>query len=131
MSAMEAERDIAVLLNRYGHIIDERHWDELSGIFTDDAVFDATDFGSSVRTSLAQLRSDFEALGHRHPIAHHATNIVIQLLSGGTARVDSKGICLRDDGSVFSAVYRDEVTRTPDGWRISRRVALLRRPHQS
>jgi SnoaL-like domain len=125
MSDAEAEHDIAGLLNRYGHIIDERHWDQLAQIFVPDLVFDASDFGSHIRTSLAQLRSDWEAI--EHPLAHHATNIVIEFLGSDRARVDSKGICLRRDGSVFSAVYRDEVIRTADGWRISRRAALLRR----
>ena len=44
------------LLALYGHLIDERQWSRLDEVFTDDLVFDATDFGLGVTHSLDELR---------------------------------------------------------------------------
>ncbi len=127
MLAADDERELVRLVNLYGHLIDQRRWDDLGLIFTADLAFDASDFGAPVRTSLAQLRSDWAALGHGHPIAHHATNIVITPAAEGSADIHSKGLCLRADGSTFSAVCQDKAVRTAEGWRICRRTASLRR----
>lgn len=122
------EREITRLATEYGHLVDARRWSEFDRIFTEDAVFDSTDFGSSLREGLAVLQRDFAALGDGHPICHHATNIVVDLVDGDRARVRSKGFCIRADGSTFSCIYLDEAVRTDRGWRLSRRTALLRRP---
>jgi hypothetical protein len=63
-----------------------------------------------------------------HPLAHHATNIVVTQEHDGTVRVVSKGIGVGHSGRVGSAVYRDVVVRTPNGWRLSHRIVELRRP---
>lgn len=48
-----------------GHLIDEKRWDELDQVFTADAVYDATDFGYEVDTSLAALVARWKT--DRHP----------------------------------------------------------------
>jgi hypothetical protein len=127
-SVVSDERAIERLLNIYGHCIDDRDWDGMRQVFTADVVFDSTDFGSPVRHGFQRLRDDFAALGDGHPICHHATNIVVDLHDAAFATVRSKGFCIRADGSVFSCVYLDEAVRDDEGWRLRRRVALLRRP---
>jgi hypothetical protein len=121
------EHDITRLANEYGHLVDGRRWSEFGSVFTEDVVFDSTDFGSPVRTGLDVLQHDFAALGDGHPICHHATNIVVDLLDDDRARMRSKGFCLRSDGTMFSCIYLDEAVRTDRGWRLSTRTALLRR----
>jgi hypothetical protein len=44
------------LLALYGHLIDERQWSRLGEVFTEEVVFDATDFGLGVTQSLDELR---------------------------------------------------------------------------
>jgi hypothetical protein len=115
------------LLAWYGHVIDERWWDELHTVFTPDVVFDASDFGQPVTTSLAALRDHWAGDEAQHPLAHHATNVVVTQDPDGTVRVLSKGIGVGPRGRVGSVTYRDVVVRTPAGWRIARRTPTLRR----
>lgn len=116
------------LLALYGHLIDERRWDDLDQVFTVDLVYDAVDFGIEVTTSLEALRAQWSGDESMHPLAHHATNIVITEDADGTVRVLSKGIGVGPKGRVGSVTYRDVVTRAEDGgWRLAQRTAVLRR----
>ena len=120
---------ICELLGRYGHLIDQRRWDDLAAdVFTEDVVFDATSFGHAVTTSSAELIEHWRSDLSMHPLAHHVTNIVITEDGDGTVRVLSKAIGVGRKGRVGSATYDDVVVRTPEGWRLSRRIAVLRRP---
>ena len=116
------------LLGLYGHLIDQRRWDDLAQVFTEDMVFGATSFGQEVTTSRQELIERWRTDLSMHPLAHHVTNIVITEDSDGTVRVLSKAIGVGRKGRVGSATYEDVVVRTPEGWRLSRRVAILRRP---
>jgi hypothetical protein len=117
------------LLARYGHLLDERQWDALDRVFTDDVVYDATDFAMPVTRSLAALIAEWtsDTGMARHPVAHHATNVVVTEDADGTVRVLSKGLGVGAGGRVGSVVYRDIAVRTPDGWRLAERVVTLRR----
>jgi hypothetical protein len=64
----------------------------------------------------------------RHPLAHHATNVLIEADGDPCrARAVSKRLGVLKDGRVGSVTYADRVVRTPAGWRIAERVATLRR----
>lgn len=115
------------LLGLYGHVIDERRWQDMDRVFTDDIEFDSSDFGTGVSTSLDELREKWSTDLTQHPVAHHATNIVITEDDDGTVRVLSKGLGVGRKGRVGSAVYRDVVVRTDAGWRLRTRQATLRR----
>lgn len=112
------------LINLYGHIVDERQWSRMGELFTDDVIFDMTSFGPDIIIGLEALRTCFRELD-RHPLAHHATNILIEE-DDGAARVSSKGISLRH-GEMGSTVYRDRLRREAGGWRIAHRIAIKRR----
>jgi 3-phenylpropionate/cinnamic acid dioxygenase small subunit len=116
------------LLAIYGHLIDERQWSRLGEVFTPDAVFDATDFGLGVTHSLDELRDAWTGPNAAHPLAHHATNIVITEDADGVVRVLSKVIGVGNKGRVGSGTYRDVVVNTPDGWRLASRTVTLRHP---
>ena len=115
------------LLGLYGHLIDERCWSRLEEVFTDDVVYDATDFGMPVTTSLDDLRDHWAGDESIHPLAHHATNVVVTEDPDGTVRVLSTGIGVGPKGRVGSVTYRDVVVRTPSGWRLAERTPVLRR----
>jgi hypothetical protein len=119
---------IQELLGLYGHIIDERRWDAMELVFATDVVYDATDFGHATTHSLDELRTHWASDESIHPLAHHSTNVVVTEDPDGTVRVLSKGIGVGRRGRVGSAVYRDVVVKTDDGWRLSYRRAELRRP---
>ena len=116
------------LLGLYGHIIDERRWSEMELVFTDDVIYDPTSFGHEITTSLEDLRTHWMGDEAMHPLAHHATNIVVSEDPDGTVRVLSKGLGVGFKGRVGSAVYRDVVVKTADGWRLAHRIAEHRKP---
>lgn len=116
------------LLAHYGHLVDDRRWEALHLVFTDDVHYDASDFGLPVTDSIAALVAVWERPGTPHPLAHHATNVVVTEDPDGTVRVLSKGIGVGPGGRVGSVVYRDVVVRAPAGWRLRSRRVELRRP---
>jgi hypothetical protein len=112
------------LINLYGHVVDERQWSRLGELFTEDTVFDMTSFGPEILQGLEALHNCFRDLPE-HPLAHHATNILIET-NGGEVDVVSKGVSLRH-GEMGSTVYRDRLRKMPQGWRIAHRIATKRR----
>ena len=115
------------LLALYGHIIDEREWSRVGELFTANTVYDMSAFGLGVVRGVDAIRELWSRPGAIHPLAHHATNIVVSEDADGTVRVLSKGLGVGPNGRVGSVVYRDVVERTDAGWRFSARAAYLRR----
>jgi len=119
--------EIAELMARYGNIIDNRQFSRISEVFDDEAVYDVTDFGMGVLRGPAAV-VDAWTLTTDHPLAHHVTNVEIEVDTDGTIRVCSKIIGVGRNGRCGSATYRDIVVRSAAGWRIRERVVTLRRP---
>jgi limonene-1,2-epoxide hydrolase len=115
------------LLALYGHIIDEREWQRVEELFTPDCVYDMSEFGLPRVSGAAAIRALWSRADAAHPLAHHATNIVIREDADGTVRVLSKGLGVGPNGRVGSVVYRDVVVRTAQGWRFTARTGQLRR----
>lgn len=118
------------LLHLYGHLVDDRAWSDLDQVFTADVVYDASDFDMPVTRALDELVAEWtsEHGMQRHPLAHHATNIVVSQDDDGTVRVRSKGIGVGGGGRVGSVTYLDVAVRTAAGWRLAARTVTLRRP---
>lgn len=115
------------LLGLYGHIIDAAQWYRLDELFTDDILFDASAFdGVAVSQGLEALQDYWSAPDTPHPFAHHATNIVITMLTTDRAEVLSKGIGVGRKGRVGSVTYLDILRKEPIGWRIAHRIARPR-----
>ncbi|WP_206066280.1 nuclear transport factor 2 family protein [Novosphingobium sp. ERN07] len=123
---MEDRFAIHELIALYGHLIDEGEWHRLGELFTDDIVFDTSAFEhGEITEGLARLAADWATPGWPHPVAHHATNIVIRTLELDRAEVLSKGIGVGRKGRVGSVTYRDTLVKSAAGWRIKHRVAQL------
>lgn len=117
------------LVNLYGIVIDERDWARVPELFTDDVVYDMSELGLGVIHGAAAVRDFWIANEHLHPVAHHATNVVVTPgADADTAAVISKGLGVGRNGRVGSVTYRDTVRRRPEGWRIAARHARLRMP---
>ena len=117
--------EIHELPGRYGDAIDDRNWEGLGRVFTDDATFDLTDLGGPVLRGLDEIRRymDTEAT---HPQTHLMTNIYADEQPGG-AKLCFR-LVARQKGGVFgTASYYDDVVKTPSGWRVQHRVVTLRR----
>jgi ketosteroid isomerase-like protein len=119
--------EINELAARYGNVVDDRDWDRLDSVFTSDAVFELHGFPvSDLRfDGLAAIREFMT--GSRHPVAHHVTNVEIDVSSDGVG-LRSKVMGSGHRGRVGSADYRDRLRKTEHGWRIAHRVVSLRRP---
>jgi len=130
-SMLTTEDQLALhqLISLYGHIIDERQFSRSHELFTHDVRYDVTDFNAGVHVGIDAIIGLWKATD-RHPLAHHATNIIVTQDADGTTRVVSKGIGVLPDGKAGTTVYKDIVVKTSQGWRIKDRVALRRSPEK-
>jgi hypothetical protein len=131
MLAVEDHIAITQLLNLYGHVIDLREWDRLGEVFVEDLVFDPSQMGTERMEGLANLIARWSSEESNHPLAHHATNILIWEDPDGTVRAQSKGYGPRPGGGGRTITYKDVVRRTPQGWRLARRTALVMNPRSN
>jgi hypothetical protein len=115
------------LLGLYGHIIDAREWQRVDELFTHDCTYDMTEFGLGVVHGAKAVGALWAGADAAHPLAHHATNIIVSEAPDGTVRVLSKGLGVGPNGRVGSVTYRDVVVRTAGGWRFAARTGELRR----
>src|SRR5271169_3954292 len=72
------------LLALYGHIIDERQWARADELFTPRTVYDMREFGLGVVQGTAAIRELWSRPNAAHPLAHHATNILVSVDPDGT-----------------------------------------------
>jgi ketosteroid isomerase-like protein len=128
MALTEQDRiDITDLINLHGHLTDAGKLDQAGELFAPDVTEDLDDFGLGSLHGTAAIREAALALGNANPVGHHVTNIVITQIDDRSARVQSKGIGIKADGTAGSVVYDDIVTRQPDGWKISYRKVTGKR----
>jgi len=128
MELSEQDRiEISDLINLHGHLTDAGDLDRAVQLFTPDVTYDLDDFGLGSLHGTAAVREAALALGDANPVGHHVTNIVITWIDDRSARVQSKGIGIKADGTAGSVTYDDIVTRHPGGWKISYRKVTARR----
>ena len=113
------------LVAEYSHVVDDKRWDDLGLVFSEDGVFDATDRGYPLAEGMDRLRAHMKTA--HHPLAHCVTNVVLTEIDADTVEVHSKLIAVRVGGVATTSDYHDLVVRTPDGWRIRRKVTKPRR----
>jgi SnoaL-like domain len=119
--------EIQQLLIDYSTAIDKRRFDDLDRVFTEDAYIDYRAMGGvdgrfpEVKAWLAQVLPNFPAY------AHMLGNFDVHI-DGDTA--SSRTVCFNpmvlggeQQQILFCGLwYEDEFVRTPEGWRMSRRV---------
>lgn len=112
----------------HGHVADDRDWNRLGELFTDDVVFDLEDFGYGTLHGLRAIRDLSRASqdDNGQPLGHHTTNTVVVGGDGAGVRARSKGLAVMPDGTSGTAVYEDTLRRDGDRWRISHRKVVAR-----
>lgn len=118
--------EINDLINLHGNLTDTGKLEQAAALFASDVTYDLDDFGLGSLHGTAALRDAALALGDANPVGHHVTNIVITGIDDRSARVQSKGIGIKADGTAGSVVYDDIVTRQSDGWKIGYRKVSAR-----
>ena len=107
--------------------MDRRDWERWQACFTPDAAIDYSENDGAVGAPPEVRAWLASVLGRFHSYQHLSSNTEIEF-GGDTARVRTmQYIAVKMEGPdgvrvVFSGIwFRDEVTRTPDGWKISKR----------
>ena len=113
------------LPGRYGDAIDDRNWDGLHRIFTDDAVFDLTDLDGPLLVGIDEIKR-FMDEDAQHPRTHTMTNIYVDENPGGV-KLNFRILAILPGAKIGTASYYDDVVKTADGWRVKHRVTTLRR----
>jgi hypothetical protein len=115
------------LIALYGHIIDERELARTPELFTGDAVYDVSRSGGELTIGAEAIERAWSTTD-RHPLAHHATNVVVTPRSPDLADYVFKGMGVGFRKRVGSLVYRGHCIRTPQGWRFAEMVVTVREP---
>jgi hypothetical protein len=120
--------EIAELFSTYSHAVDSRDWTLYRSLFSEGAYIDYTAFGGPAGRPDDVVAHLSQSL-LRYPVTQHANaNLLITFTGEDTASVRSicyNPVVRETDGrrstTVYGLWYRDELVRTDEGWRISRR----------
>ena len=116
MPTTSEDRDeILQLLYRYNHAIDSGDAEGWADTWTDDGVFDTGGPPITGRAGLVEFAAGV------HGIRHIAANPVIDI-DGDAARVMAYVVVVQGNTILVIGTTRDDVVRTPAGWRLARRV---------
>ena len=111
------------VLGIYSHILDNKRWNELHQVFTEDAVFQIPHLNVTMN-GVSGIIGRFSK--QRHPLGHHFTNPVIDIAADGkSAKVLIKLLVVRADGLAGTGSYEDDFVLGPHGWRIAGRIAKV------
>ena len=117
--------EILDLLARYSTVVDGRAWDEMTELFTADAVLDFTATGG-IRGSVGDHQEFNARVLPGFASTQHVMGLPTVAVDGDTA--SSRSICFNpmvvDEKHVFfvGLWYDDRLVRTADGWRFAARV---------
>jgi|TARA_R100000501_G_scaffold17919_3_gene35043 hypothetical protein len=119
--------EIQDLITRYAYAIDERDWDALDRVFTEDAIVDYTELGGKKGTRAETKAYLAEAMPNFPAFQHLSTTTRVDL-DGDRAKAKTilfNPMVMEHEGKerVFfiGLWYNDELVRTEAGWRISHR----------
>ena len=120
-----ARLELHELPGRYGDAIDDRNWDRLREVFTEDAVFDLTGVGMRRLEGIEDI-VQFMNVDAQHPKTHMMTNIYVNT-QDDTVTMNFRLVALLGKGLVGTASYYDHVIKTEDGWRVKHRECMIHR----
>lgn len=124
LAELEDREAVRELLIRYGMALDAHDWDLLRTVFLPDAVADYGELEGRNEGVEEIIAACHRALVGLDSSQHLIANLVVEI-DGDTARTTSylhaQHYLVSGSGVntfVVGGTYRDEVVRTPDGWRI-------------
>lgn len=110
------------VLADYGHVVDDHDWDRAHEVFAEDFVFEMGG-GRPDLHGIADIVATFKG---RNMYAHVTMNTTLTEDPDGTVHAHSKFLGFPNEGPPVTGDYRDELVRTPQGWRLRRRRAEIR-----
>ncbi|MET8161908.1 nuclear transport factor 2 family protein [Sphaerisporangium sp. NPDC005289] len=127
--SLEDVSDIRGTLALFSHVFDNQEVGELHRVFTEDAAIEMTRGAGRVVQGLPAIAEFSLVLGPDGP-DHQTLDSHVFVDEAGAVRARSRYLAILQDGSVHNGEYLDLLERTPDGWRISRRVSIPRFPRE-
>lgn len=121
-SATTDEFEVWQLTTRYAVALDNHDWEALDEVFGDDGVMDFAHIGEvrgwrAIAEVCAQALEPLDA--SQHLLGSHVVAIDGD---AGTVQCYFQAQHVREGGQyVVAGTYRDDVRRTPAGWRVTRR----------
>ena len=121
--------EVADVLARYGHALDDKDWALLSSCFVPDATFDYA--GSGRYDSYAAFEELARTTMGRYSSTQHLVGSMRITTDGDTGQAHCYAQAAHvthgsEDLRITGTSYYDDLRRTPDGWRIaSRRMVRL------
>ena len=120
VSRMMDGQAVGELIIRYGSSLDERNWERLATCFVPEVK--SVLAGGPMMNGYEELEAAIRfALGAYERTHHHIAGQEAEI-DGDVARLRANLIATHvHDGTTFvvGGVYREELVRTPQGWRIS------------
>jgi hypothetical protein len=110
------------------HACEDPDLSKLELVFTKDAVFDGRQTGNPgpIFHGIEEIKGFFAWGKPPHPPAHQQTNCFVYE-DGDVVRVKMKYMCMNTTGTKWYGGDSDDVVvKTPDGWRVKERVAMVR-----
>ena len=114
--------EIREVLADYGHIVDDHDWDRAEDVFMPDVVFESHN-GEMDLNGISDIVATFKG---RNMYAHVTTNTTLRENNDGTVSAHSKFLGFPNEGPPVTGDYRDQLVRTPAGWRLAHRRAEIR-----
>lgn len=118
LHGLSAEDVLAIqaVIVKYGFLIDDREFDRLGEVFTEDMVVDYRPGGEGPFAGLAEITQAMKTLAH--PVQHMMVSHLIDSVSGDEVVTRTKALIPLQVGGIADISYRDVLVRTPAGWRI-------------
>lgn len=135
MNAQEVSDRLEIrnLIDEYASSIDDRRTDRLVAVFTEDADFFVTQAGSDESlmsyhgaSELAEIMTLISPFGHTmHVMLNHQAKVAGDTATALTYCTANHLLGDPAEANLTMALkYKDDLTRTDDGWRIARRQVI-------
>lgn len=123
--------EISQVLQRYGKALDEKKYDLLRSVFTDDAELVYLLGDQLIKLPFSESDNLFKKFLTKCYWTSHLISIPVFDIKGDTAEstshVTATHIQIKDNGThntwIVSGAYEDRLVRTYEGWRIRKRIA--------
>ena len=121
--------EIEQVLNRYFRAIDTKNWALLDSVFTPDAAVHYSTPGE-LKTTYEKMVPIFKMFTESFFFTQHAASQIVIHVDGDTAESSNslRAVHVQEthegeqNAWVVYGTYRDQLVRTPDGWRIAERT---------
>jgi len=125
--SVEDVLEIHELLARFGHVFDSRDAAGMTEVMTADGVSEGT-IGAGYTVPGMRAIQEFTRRCPPDTPDHNTVGAIVFVDADGVVRARSRYIAPLVDGTVHAGDFFDILVRTPQGWRISYRISVPRRP---